>query len=56
MTRLKIPKVIRQPNMAEERSEDRCCSFLARSCRHGKSQTYFIVEKALDHDQTPGHK
>ena len=42
--------------MAEERSEDRCCSFSACSCRHGKSGTYLVVEKALDHDQTPGDK
>ena len=41
--------------MAEERSEDRCCSLstLARLCR--ERRTYFIVQNPLDHDQTPYH-
>ena len=56
VTRLKIPKVIKQPRIAEERSEDRCCSNSIRvfPC-HGR-RTYFIVQNSLEHDQTPCHE
>ena len=54
--RLKTPKVMRQPKMAEERSEDRCCTLSACASRWRGRRTYFIVQNALEHDKTPCHQ
>ena len=56
MTRLKMPKVSRQPRMAEERSEDRCYSLSTSACLCRERWTYFVVQDPLDHDETPCHK
>ena len=56
MILLKTPKIIMQPKMAEERSEDRCYTTSACAFRRRGRRTYLIVQDALEHDQTPCHQ